>query len=520
MKNVTRIDQVDLSVFRKIRVAAYCRVSTNTEDQELSLTTQKEHYESYIKANNEWEYAGIYYDEGISGTKLKNRTGLKQLVEDCEKGLIDLILTKSISRFCRNTTDCLELVRKLIDYDVYVMFEKENIHTGSMESELMLAILASMAEEESHSISENEKWSVKKRFMDGSFIIAYPPYGYANINGEMIVVPEEAKIVKEVFEMCLSGKSTHAISKILNERCVPTKRGRRWTDATVNSILSNEKYTGDALFQKTFTDDSFKRRRNHGECEQYLCSEHHEAIVSKDIFEKAEAVIRQRASEKGISLYDTSKYMNRYAFSGKLICGECGKTFKRRSQRTTKNKNSIAWCCNGHIQDVKSCSMKSIWDDDIKRAFLILMNKLRFGNDLVLKPLLISLTALNTRRNSTYLEEIEKAIAVNEEQRLNLNTMLNKGYLEKPIFVQTHNKLMTEFESLKYKRELILRMDKSGYSIEQCLEEFIDFLSKSDVFTEYDDALFERWFEKVTIYSRTEYEFELKFGLKLRERID
>jgi len=146
------------------------------------------------------------------------------------------------------------------------MFEKENIHTGSMESELMLAILASMAEEESNSISENEKWSVKKRFMDGSFIIAYPPYGYANVNGEMIVVPEEAKIVKEVFEMCLSGKSTHAISKILNERCVPTKRGRRWTDATVNSILSNEKYTGDALFQKTFTDDSFKRRRNHCEC--------------------------------------------------------------------------------------------------------------------------------------------------------------------------------------------------------------------------------------------------------------
>lgn len=171
MKNVTRIDQVDLSIFKKTRVAAYCRVSTDSDEQELSLETQRNHYESYIKANSEWEYAGIYCDEGISGTKTAKREGLKKLMEDCEKGLIDLVLTKSISRFCRNTTDCLELVRKLLNYEVYIVFEKENIHTGSMESELMLAILASMAESESVSISENEKWSIRKRFRNGTYII-------------------------------------------------------------------------------------------------------------------------------------------------------------------------------------------------------------------------------------------------------------------------------------------------------------------------------------------------------------
>lgn len=157
MKNVTKIDPIDLSVFKKIRVAAYCRVSTDSEEQEVSLETQKNHYESYIKSNSEWEYAGVYYDEGISGTKTAKREGLKKLIEDCEKGLVDLILTKSISRFSRNTTDCQELVSKLLNYDVHIQFEKEDINTGSMESELMLAILASMAKDESMSISQNAK---------------------------------------------------------------------------------------------------------------------------------------------------------------------------------------------------------------------------------------------------------------------------------------------------------------------------------------------------------------------------
>ena len=239
MKNVTKINQVDFSVFKKTRVAAYCRVSTDSDEQELSLETQKNHYESYIKANSEWEYAGIYYDDGVSGTKTAKRDGLLRLMEDCEKGLIDLVITKSISRFSRNTTDCLTLVRKLLNYEVYVIFEKENINTGSMESELMLAILASMAESESRSISENEKWSIKKRFQNGTYVISYPPYGYANVDGEMVIVPEQAEVVKEIFAGCLAGKSTHIIAKELNEKGVPTKRGAKWTGATINGILTN-----------------------------------------------------------------------------------------------------------------------------------------------------------------------------------------------------------------------------------------------------------------------------------------
>ena len=230
-----------------------------------------------------------------------------KLVEDCEKGLIDLVITKSISRLSRNTTDCLALVRKFLNYDVYIIFEKENIHTGSMESELMLAILASMAESEVRSISENEKWSIKKRFQNGTYIFSYPPYGYTNVDGEMVIVPEQAEIVKQIFADCLAGKSTHIIAKELNERGIPSRKGGKWTGGTINGILTNEKYIGAALYQKTYTDENFKRKRNYGEEEQYYCEDHHEPIIDKDTFEKAKEAIRQRGLEKGNCSEDTSK---------------------------------------------------------------------------------------------------------------------------------------------------------------------------------------------------------------------
>ena len=202
----------------KLRVAAYCRVSTGSDEQLVSLQAQKSHYEAYIKANPEWEYVGLYYDEGISGTKKENRTELLRMLSDCENKKIDLIITKSISRFARNTTDCLEMVRKLLDLGIYIYFEKENINTQSMESELMLSILSGLAESESISISENNKWAIQRRFQNGTFKISYPPYGYDNIDGQMVVNPEQAEIVKYIFAEVLSGKGTQKIADDLNQR--------------------------------------------------------------------------------------------------------------------------------------------------------------------------------------------------------------------------------------------------------------------------------------------------------------
>ncbi|HIH36363.1 MAG TPA: recombinase family protein, partial [Methanocellales archaeon] len=246
MKKITKIAENKQSFTKqKLRVAAYCRVSTDSDDQLVSLQAQKTHYETYIKSNPEWEFAGLYYDEGISGTKKEKRSELLRMISDCGNKKIDLIITKSISRFARNTTDCLEMVRKLVDLGVYIYFEKENINTQSMESELMLSILSGLAESESISISENNKWSIQKRFRNGTYKLSYPPYGYDYLDGEMIVNDEQAAIVKRIFAEALSGRGTQKIADGLQIDGVATRRKSKWTASTVLGILCNERYTGD-----------------------------------------------------------------------------------------------------------------------------------------------------------------------------------------------------------------------------------------------------------------------------------
>ena len=295
MKKITIIEPAEArAITAKTRVAAYCRVSTGMDDQLVSLETQKSHYENLIGSNPEWEYAGLY----ISGTSKEKRPALMRMVADCEAGKIDRIMTKSLSRFARNTTDCLELVRKLLDLGITIYFEKENLDTGSMESELLLSIMSSLAESESVSISENSKWSVRHRYENGTFKIGYAPFGYSSQDGEMVINEDEAKWVRWIFEQTLSGKASAAIARELNEKQVPSRRGGKWTPTTIRGILTNEKYTGDCLFQKTYSDFRFKRHVNRGERDQFYMEDHHEALVSREEFEAAGALLQQRAQEK------------------------------------------------------------------------------------------------------------------------------------------------------------------------------------------------------------------------------
>jgi Site-specific recombinases, DNA invertase Pin homologs len=319
MKRITKIEcAAALTLPKKKRVAAYARVSTSSEEQLLSLEVQKSHYEDYIKSNSDWEYAGLFYDEGISGTKIKNRTGLQNLLQASVDGKVDMIITKSISRFARNTTECLEMVRRLGELGVSIVFEKENIDTSRMENEFLLTVLASMAETESRSLSQNCKWAAKKRFADGSFVIGYPPYGYRNENGKMVILEEEAVVVRRIFSEALNGAGTNLIAKGLQKDGIPTRRGKKWRGSTVSDILKNEKYTGDIIHQKTYTDDNFTRHANHGEETMYLVQDHHEPIVSHEVFDKVQEILKQRGFEKGNNGNDTSKYLERYAFSGKI----------------------------------------------------------------------------------------------------------------------------------------------------------------------------------------------------------
>ena len=329
MKRITKIEATASSSAKKLRVAAYARVSTGSDDQLISLEAQKNHYESFIKSRRDWEFAGLYFDEGISGTKMAKRDGLLSLISDCERGLIDYILVKSISRFSRNTVESIETVRKLYSMGIYIFFEKEDIDTGKMEGELLLSILSSLAESESRSISENSIWGVQKRFRNGTFKISYPPYGYDNVDGKMVVIPEQGEIVKWMYEQVLAGVSAYQIAKELNEKGIATKRNGKWTRGTVLKIIRNEKYTGDTIFQKTYTDDAFTRHVNRGEKDQFYAQDHHEALISREDFELANEILDKNGQEKGIA-EDVFKYQNRYVFSKKIICGECGAIWRRK----------------------------------------------------------------------------------------------------------------------------------------------------------------------------------------------
>ena len=518
MRKVTKIEQATSAKvkLKKIKVAAYCRVSTDSDAQLESLEAQKTHYENYITSRDDWEFAGLYYDEGITGTKKDKRPELLRLIDDCKAGKVDFIITKSISRFSRNTTDCLELVRKLLALHIPIFFEKENINTGSMESELFLAILSSMAEGESVSISENSKWSIQKRFENGTFKCRYPPYGYDWDGEQMVINPEQAAVVKEIFAALLSGKGTRDIADDLNRRGVPSKRGGRWTATTIRGMLSNEKYVGDCLFQKTYSDSQFVRHNNHGEQPQYMVKDHHEPIISREDFEAAQAFVKQRASEKGV-IKGTEKYQNRYVFSGKIICGECGDTFKRRIHSCTGYKYA-AWCCNTHIEDKNKCHMLFVKNEALKLAFITMMNKLIFSHRLILKPYLEAIKNVSTDDSLRRIQQIQTLLAQNTEKRETLTKLMTQGIIDPVLYSQETNELLSQADTFRDEIDALKNAVSGDVTKVTETTALIHFAEKSAMLHEFDDNLFDRFVNRIIVHSRSDIRFELKCGLTLRER--
>jgi len=522
MRKVTKIEQnsQNIAYNNKPRVVAYCRVSTDSDEQLASFSAQVEHYTDYINSNPEWSFAGVYADEGISGTKKENRTELLRLLTDCENRKIDLVITKSISRLARNTTDCLEIVRRLVSLGIGIFFEKENINTLNSEGELMLSILSSFAAEESSSISQNVKWSIKKRFDNGEFKLSVPPYGY-DYNGETLVIKtEQAEIVKRIFKEALNGHGSRAIATGLNKDDISPLRSEKWTSSTILGMLVNEKYIGDAIFQKTYSDDNYRRFRNYGEQNQYYVKDNHEAIISREDFEAVAVNITQRALEKG-NTGEKGKYHSQYTFSGRIICGECGGKFKRRVNMKNKGEQYIAWCCSTHLNsNGRECSMLFIRDEHIKTAFVTMMTKLWLYKNQILKPLLSGLKELETLEQGSEITVINKSIQELSEQVQVLTSLLAKEYLEPALFNERNNKLQSEIEILKDRRVTIQHSKDIGNNAITRTEELLKYLHKaSKSITEFDDELFLRFVETITVFSPTEIGFNLKNGLCLREQI-
>jgi DNA invertase Pin-like site-specific DNA recombinase len=378
------IKSTNMQVLKLLRVAAYARVSNGKDSMLHSLAAQISYYNELIQKRGNWEFAGVYADEAITGTK-DNRSEFKRLVADCKSGKIDMVITKSISRFARNTVTLLETVRELKALSVDVCFEREKIHSISGEGELMLTILASFAQEESLSASENCKWRIQKRFEQGEPVGFVGMYGYDFKKGKIMINENQAAVIRQIFDRYIGGEGTSKIAKRLNTEKISAHQGGKWTDSRVNSLLRNEKLTGNSLLQKKFIVDHLtkKQKRNKGEKTQYFVENTHPAIINAEVFEKVNRIRQERAEY--FNAKDTSK--NRYPFTGKIICENCGKHYKRK-----KAANGFNWQCSTFLQQGKIfCGAKAIpemtlenivkefkWENKIKKIIVPEANRLIF----------------------------------------------------------------------------------------------------------------------------------------------
>lgn len=364
------------------RVAGYARVSTDSEEQLTSYEAQVDYYTKYIRSNSDWEFVDVYTDEGISAVNTKGRDGFNRMIAYALAGRIDLIVTKSVSRFARNTVDSLTAVRKLKEHGTEVYFEKEGIYTFDTKGELLITIMSSLAQEESRSISENVTWGQRKRFADGKVTMPYSSFlGYRKgSDGLPEIVPEEAETVRGIYRLFIQGKSVNWIATHLTEKGIPTPRGMaKWQSSTVESILTNEKYKGCAVLQKKFTVDflSKKMKVNEGEVPQYLVEQSHPAIIDPDQWEKVQTEMAVRKAR--------GKHHNSLSpFSAKIFCGDCGTQYGSKVWHSTDKYRRVIWQCNGKFKGEHRCRTPHLYEEDIQRLFMLAVASLTETREVLL----------------------------------------------------------------------------------------------------------------------------------------
>lgn len=498
---------------RKKRVAAYARVSTEQDEQQSSYEAQVNFYTNYIQSNPDWEFAGIYSDEGISGTNIKHRDGFNRMIKDALSGKIDLILTKSISRFARNTVDSLVTIRKLKEKGIEVYFEKENIYTLDSKGELMLTIMSSIAQEESRSISENVTWGKRKSMADGKVYVARKGFlGYKlDENGNTVIDEAEAKIVREIYALFLKGNTIRNICTILDAKNIPTpKKNHKWSVSTVKSILSNEKYKGDALLQKSYAIDFLnkKRKKNTGELPQYYVEGSHPAIISPDLFNLVQTELQTRERNRARS---TS------IFSSKIICGDCGCCYGRKVKNSTGKSKAHYWYCNKKYSGSQTCETPSITEEAIKDAFVRGFNSLIANKKYYFSKITSRLESLdNTQNIQAELEDITK-------QYNELTQQLRQLIEQNSVISQNQEEYRANFESLNSRRlqleDEIGILEKQLQSIRSQKEQialFLKTLEKEDrIIQSFDEELWNILVKNMTIMPNQTVVLLFKDGTKM-----
>ncbi len=498
----------------KLRVAGYARVSSDSDDQLNSFSAQVRYYTQLIDGSESWDMVEVYADEGLSGVSTDKRDDFNRMIADCRRGKIDRIITKSTSRFARNTLDTIRIIRELKDIGVTVFFEKESIDTAKITSENLLTLYALFAQEESLSISKNCKKGVRMRMSSGTYVTPSPPYGYRLVDKQLEVFEPEAQIARRIFSEYLAGSGITEIANGLTADGIPRKDGKsNWRPHVISFIIKNERYIGDMLLQKKYNEDAppYRKRQNKGELTQYYVKNTHEPIISSIQFELANILLRERTDEfKGI------RYAQ-YPLSRIIKCGECGATYRRKA------RGKPYWVCRVHDQSKNLCPSKQIAEEAVYSAFIRLYNKLKQNHADILLPMLSQLEKLREMkaRGNLEISTINKQIAELSEQNHVMNGLLSKGILDSALFISQTDELNRKIRGLKLAKSRLLEDDRTGDLIAQA-EELIEIIeSGPDHITEMDAVLFDDMVESIIAgdSESSTIDFLMLGGLRLTERL-
>lgn len=494
---------------QKTRVAVYCRVSTDSEEQETSYEAQVSHYTEFIQSKPEWQMVEVYADDGISGTNTAKRDEFNRMIADCEAGKIDLILTKSISRFSRNTLDCLKYTRKLKALNIAVFFEKENINTLDSKGEVLLTIMASLAQQESESLSANVRMGIQYRNQQGKVQINHNWFlGYTkDEEGNLVIDPEQAEIVRRIYREYLEGASFLQIKRSLEADGIPNGAGHlKWHESNIQQILTNEKYIGDALLQKTYTVSILDKKRaaNNGEMPKYYVEGSHEAIIDKDVFMKVKAEIARRAN-----LNPDGKrrvYSSKYALSGMVFCGHCGDIY-RRVKWNNRGCKSTVWRCVSRVlkgQMDFDCPARTVKEEVLQGAIVTAVNDAYSGRDTV-----ISLLKKNIQE--TVFDDMEARVATVDEQLAELQQQM----IDHSGDYELVDELGLQADDLRRTRQDILAEAAGRTDLQSRMNDMIAFLEEMpEAITDYSETLTRRLVDRITIFDE-KIVVELKSGLEM-----
>ena len=516
--------------YHQLRVAAYCRVSTELEEQQNSYQVQIAYYTDLINKKKEWTLAGIFADEGISGTQTKKRTEFNRMIRMCRNKKIDLVITKSISRFARNTVDCLEYVRQLKDLGIGVIFEKENINTLTMTSEFMIALYGSFAQAESESISKNVSWGKEKAYREGKVQFQYKHLlGYKKgADGKPEIIPEEAETVKLIYTMFLDGHSMKNIALILHVKGIHTKTGStEWRTNTITRILQNEKYVGDALLQKTFTSGCITHKvvKNHGERPMYLVTNHHDPIIDRDTYNRVQQELARRNSKRKISdktVTEQGKYSSKYALSELLICGHCGTPY-RRTTWAARGKKQIVWRCLSRLEHGKKYCPDSptIKEEQLHRGILRAINNYYSCRNDIVRILKANIGSVLECQGQEEILSVEKRLKEIDQARTDLVNLIASGGCDEDKLDSEFAKLYAEEQGLSERLTMLKSQNKTSEETQAKLDKIMDMIEHEKFELEtFDNVLIRKLIECVKILSKTEILVIFKGGYEVRTEIE